>query len=85
MRDGFTGKLAIHPDQIATINATFTPSPAMIAEAQAVIAAFAAAGDAGVVAIDDRMYDIPHRRRAEKLLARAEHYVNPGGASGSSR
>jgi citrate lyase subunit beta / citryl-CoA lyase len=74
MRDGFSAKLAIHPDQIDIINQAFTPSPAAVAEARAVVQAFAAAGDAGVVAIDGRMYDIPHRRRAEKLLARAERY-----------
>jgi citrate lyase subunit beta / citryl-CoA lyase len=74
MRDGFSGKLAIHPDQIDVINEAFTPSGAAVAEARAVIDAFAAAGDAGVVAIDGRMFDIPHRRRAEKLLARAARY-----------
>jgi citrate lyase subunit beta/citryl-CoA lyase len=74
MRDGFSGKLAIHPDQIDIINEAFTPSAAAIAEARAVIDAFSAAGDAGVVAIGGRMCDIPHRRRAEKLLARAERY-----------
>jgi citrate lyase subunit beta / citryl-CoA lyase len=74
MRDGFSAKLAIHPDQIDIINDAFTPSAAAIAEARAVIEAFAAAGDAGVVAIGGRMFDIPHRRRAEKLLARAEKY-----------
>jgi citrate lyase subunit beta/citryl-CoA lyase len=74
MRDGFSSKLAIHPDQIDIINEAFTPSTAAIDEARAVIDAFAAAGSAGVVAIGGRMYDIPHRRRAEKLLARAERY-----------
>jgi len=74
MRDGFSAKLAIHPDQVAIINEAFTPSAAAIAEAQAVIDAFAAAVGAGVVAIGGRMFDIPHRRRAEKLLARAARY-----------
>jgi len=74
MRDGFSSKLAIHPDQIDIINEAFTPSDDAIDEARAVIDAFAAAGSAGVVAIGSRMYDIPHRRRAEKLLARAERY-----------
>jgi citrate lyase subunit beta/citryl-CoA lyase len=74
MRDGFSGKLAIHPDQIDIINEAFTPSAAAVAEARAVIDAFAAAGDTGVVAIGGRMFDVPHRRRAEKLLARAERY-----------
>jgi citrate lyase subunit beta/citryl-CoA lyase len=71
-RDGFTAKLAIHPAQVATINAVFTPSPAAIAKARAVIAAFAAQPGAGVVGIDGIMFDRPHLERAKQLLARAE-------------
>jgi len=70
-RDGFTAKLAIHPAQVATINAVFTPSPAAIAKARAVIAAFAANPGAGVVGIEGIMYDRPHLERAKQLLARA--------------
>jgi citrate lyase subunit beta/citryl-CoA lyase len=70
-RDGFIGKLAIHPGQVAVINEVFTPSPADIAKAQAVIAAFAAAPGVGVVGIDGVMYDRPHLERAKRLLARA--------------
>jgi citrate lyase subunit beta/citryl-CoA lyase len=50
----------------------FTPSPAAIAKARAVIAAFAANPGAGVVGIDGIMYDRPHLERAKRLLARAE-------------
>jgi citrate lyase subunit beta/citryl-CoA lyase len=70
-RDGFTAKLAIHPAQVAAINDVFTPAPAAIAQAQAVIAAFAARPGAGVVAIDGVMFDRPHLSRAERVLARA--------------
>jgi citrate lyase subunit beta/citryl-CoA lyase len=70
-RDGFTGKLAIHPGQVAVINEVFTPSPAEIARAQAVVAAFAAAPSVGVVGIDGVMYDRPHLERAKRMLARA--------------
>ena len=70
-RDGFTGKMAIHPAQVATINEVFTPKPEAIAKAQAIIAAFVAAPGAGVVGIDGVMYDRPHIARAERLLARA--------------
>jgi citrate lyase subunit beta / citryl-CoA lyase len=70
-RDGFTGKMAIHPAQIATINHVFTPGAEAIAKASAIIAAFAAAPGAGVVGIDGVMYDRPHVARAEWLLARA--------------
>lgn len=73
-RDGFTAKMAIHPAQAAIINAAFTPSIEAIDKARAVVAAFAAAGDAGVVAIGGVMYDRPHLKRAERLLARALAY-----------
>ncbi|WP_019171181.1 HpcH/HpaI aldolase/citrate lyase family protein [Pseudaminobacter salicylatoxidans] len=71
-RDGFTGKMAIHPAQVAVINDAFTPSPEAAAQAGAVVEAFKAAGNPGVVAIDGQMYDRPHLRRAERLLARAK-------------
>jgi citrate lyase subunit beta/citryl-CoA lyase len=71
-RDGFTGKMAIHPGQVATINDEFTPKPEAIAKAQAIIAAFATAPGAGVVGIDGVMYDRPHIAKAERLLARAK-------------
>jgi citrate lyase subunit beta/citryl-CoA lyase len=70
-RDGFTGKLAIHPAQVAVINEVFTPSSAEIARAQAVVAAFASTPGVGVVGIDGVMYDRPHLERARRLLARA--------------
>ena len=73
-RDGFTGKLAIHPAQVAIINDVFTPSPEQIARAQAIVDAFAAAPGAGVVGIGGVMYDRPHLQRAEKLLARAKSF-----------
>lgn len=69
-RDGFTAKMAIHPAQVVAINAAFTPAPAQIAEAEAVVAAFAASPDAGVIAIEGRMFDRPHLERAKALLAR---------------
>ncbi len=70
-RDGFAGKLAIHPAQIPTINAAFTPSRQALARAARVIEAFAAAGDAGVVGLDGQMLDRPHLLAAQNLLARA--------------
>jgi len=70
-RDGFTGKLAIHPAQVATINAVFTPTREALAKAKAIIAAFAAEPNAGVVAIDGVMYDRPHLARAQQLVRRA--------------
>lgn len=70
-RDGFTAKMAIHPSQVPVINAAFTPSPAQVADATRVVAAFAAAGDPGVLALDGVMLDRPHLMRARRLLARA--------------
>jgi citrate lyase subunit beta/citryl-CoA lyase len=69
-RDGFTGKMAIHPDQVAPINAIFTPTEAEVAHARAVIAAFD--GAAGVASLDGQMLDKPHLKLAEKVLARAK-------------
>ncbi|TGQ42102.1 CoA ester lyase [Mesorhizobium sp. M00.F.Ca.ET.216.01.1.1] len=70
-RDGFTGKMAIHPAQVPVINAAFTPSAEAVKHSLAVVRAFAAAGNPGVVGIDGKMYDRPHLRLAERLLARA--------------
>ncbi|MGD9844577.1 MAG: CoA ester lyase [Variibacter sp.] len=70
-RDGFTSKFAIHPAQVAIINDVFTPSAEAIADAEGVVAAFAAQPGAGVVAIGGVMYDVPHLKRAQRLLARA--------------
>lgn len=70
-RDGFTGKLAIHPDQVAIINEAFTPSQREIDHARDIIAMFAASPDAGVISLNGRMYDRPHLTRAERVLARA--------------
>jgi citrate lyase subunit beta/citryl-CoA lyase len=70
-RDGFTGRLAIHPAQVPIINEVYTPSAEQIEKAKAVIAAFAAQPGAGAVGIDGKMYDRPHLVRAQRLLAAA--------------
>ncbi len=74
VRDGFTCKMAIHPAQVEVINRIFTPSAEQVAQARSIIAAFAEAGDAGVVGIDGKMFDIPHLNRSRKLLDRAKAY-----------
>jgi len=68
-RDGFSGRLAIHPAQVPVINEVFTPSLEQIAKAKAVVAAFAAQPGAGAVGIDGKMFDRPHLLRAQRLLA----------------
>jgi len=70
-RDGFVGKMAIHPAQVPIINAVFTPSPAALSQAQAIVDAFAANPGAGVVGIGGVMYDRPHLARAQRLLAQS--------------
>ena len=70
--DGFTGKMAIHPAQVSIINEVFTPSQSALEKAQAIVDAFAAAGNPGVLAVDGAMLDRPHLRKAENLLARAK-------------
>lgn len=70
-RDGFIGKLAIHPDQVAPINAAFTPSADEIAHAEAVVGLFAANPDAGALSLDGKMLDRPHLLQAKRTLARA--------------
>jgi len=67
-RDGFTGRLAIHPAQMPVINAVFTPTSEQIEKAKAIVAAFAAKPGAGTVGIDGKMYDRPHLVRAQRLL-----------------
>lgn len=69
---GFTGKMAIHPAQIAIINDVFAPSPEKLAWARAVTDAFAASPDKGAVAINGIMYDRPHLLQAEQLLKHAK-------------
>jgi citrate lyase subunit beta/citryl-CoA lyase len=70
-REGFTGKLAIHPAQVPVINAAFTPSAEDIADAEAIVAAFDAQPDAGVLSVGGRMVDRPHLTQARKILSRA--------------
>jgi citrate lyase subunit beta/citryl-CoA lyase len=73
-RDGFTGKMAIHPDQVAPINRFFSPASDAVARARRIVEAFEAAGDTGVVGLDGEMLDRPHLLRARQLLARAARY-----------
>jgi citrate lyase subunit beta/citryl-CoA lyase len=71
-RDGFVAKMAIHPAQVPVINEVFTPSEATLVRARAIVAAFADNPGLGVVGIDNEMIDLPHLKRAERLLARQD-------------
>ncbi len=71
---GFSGKLAIHPDQVATINAGFRANAAELERAQRIIRAYDDAGldGRGVLSVDGEMVDAPVVERARQLLADAE-------------
>jgi len=70
-REGFTGKLAIHPAQVNVINAAFTPSDEEVRHAEEIVAAFEAQPDAGVLSIGGKMVDRPHLVQARRVLERA--------------
>jgi citrate lyase subunit beta/citryl-CoA lyase len=67
-REGFSGKLAIHPDQVEVINQGFTPSAHDISHAQRIVDAFAQSNGAGAVQLDGKMVDKPHLTQALRLL-----------------
>lgn len=68
-RQGFTGKIAIHPAQVAPINEGFRPTAEEVAHARRVLAAFEANPGVGTVGLDGKMIDMPHLRQAQRLLA----------------
>ena len=68
-RDGFTGRLAIHPDQVAGIRRAFAPSEADVALARRIVAAFDENPGLGTIGLDGKMYDIPHLKQARRTLA----------------
>jgi len=70
-REGFTGKLAIHPAQVAIINAAFTPSAEDVRHAAEIVAAFEAQPDAGVLSVGGKMVDRPHLVQARRVLERS--------------
>lgn len=74
-QEGFTGRVAIHPSQVAPINAQFAPSGDDVALARKIVAAFQENDDAvGTIGIDGKMFDIPHLKRAQHLLAMHDSY-----------
>ena len=71
-RDGFTGKMAIHPNQVAVMNEVFTPSAEEILLSEELIALFADNPEAGALTHRGQMVDRAHVARAERILARAK-------------
>lgn len=70
-RDGFSGMLAIHPDQVEIINASFTPDAGEIERAEQIVGLFMKNPDSGVVSLDGEMLDRPHLLQAQKIVAMA--------------
>jgi citrate lyase subunit beta / citryl-CoA lyase len=73
-RDGFLGKMAIHPAQVAPINEAFMPSKSEIEHARAVVELFAQNPDEGTLSLDGEMLDKPHLTQAERILSIAEQF-----------
>jgi citrate lyase subunit beta / citryl-CoA lyase len=73
--EGFSGRIAIHPAQVAAINDSYLPSAEEIAHARRVVAAFDAAPGAGTVGLDGRMLDMPHLKQAQAVLALAAAFI----------
>jgi citrate lyase subunit beta/citryl-CoA lyase len=70
-RDGFSGKLAIHPGQVAVINSAFTPTKEEITQARRIVELFAANPGEAALSLDGVMLDIPHLKQARNILAMA--------------
>lgn len=71
-RRGFHGRIAIHPDQVATINEAYSPTSAELAHARRIVDAFAAQPEAGTLSIDGVMVDKPHLTQALETLRLAD-------------
>ncbi len=72
---GFTGKIAIHPAQVATINDAFTPGADELAHAQRVVDIFNSSPGLGTVALDGKMLDMPHLKQAQRILQLAQRFA----------
>lgn len=70
-RLGFDGGACIHPKQVPILNEAFTPSDTEIARAEAMVAAYDAAMEAGdgAVAFEGKMIDVPVVARASRILS----------------
>ena len=77
-RDGFVGKLAIHPAQVAPIHAAFSPTAAEVEWARRVVELLADPQAQGAVALDGKMIDRPHLKQAQRMTVRKhERHRNP--------
>ena len=67
-RDGFSGKMSIHPKHVAAIHAAFTPSAEEMDFARRIVAVFDANPNTGAFRLEGKMIDRPHLRAARRLL-----------------
>ena len=69
-RSGFQGRLCVHPDQLAPVNAAYLPGEEELARAERIVTAFRAAEARGeaAVQVDGLMVDYPIVHRAQALL-----------------
>lgn len=83
-RLGFDGGFCVHPSQVAVMNQAFAPTPAEVARAQALVAAFEAQQAQGraAFAFEGRMVDRPVVDQARAVLARAARIAQRGARSG---
>ncbi len=71
-RDGFSGMLAIHPDQVETINSAFEPTAEELERAALIIRLFDESPGAGAIGLDGKMIDRPHLVQARRLLQQVD-------------
>lgn len=71
---GFTGKIAIHPNQVAAINAAFTPGDDELAWSRKVIEIFESNPGMGTVGLEGKMLDMPHLKQARRVLELAQRF-----------
>jgi citrate lyase subunit beta/citryl-CoA lyase len=73
---GYEGLMVLHPSQVPTVNATFSPSPADIERWQDIIVAMREASErgVGVVRFQGRVIDEAHLKTAKESLRRAEYF-----------
>ena len=67
-RDGFTGMMAIHPNQCAIINEAFMPSEDEIQHAERILKAAEQHAEIGAFQLDGQMIDAPHLKQARRIL-----------------
>lgn len=74
---GFRGKVCIHPDQVAIVNAVFAPGEEELERARRIVEAYTRgiAEGRGAVALEGEMIDLPVVERARQVLADAKRRV----------